>query len=103
MASVFSVNQDVKFSGKGGGGYMGEDEKKALKYPYMKMGDLSRSMLPTLQSHKHVTLKLFKVETILKMRYIYNSCQTFSLCGFILNVHIQLFEYLPLITNILFS
>ena len=38
----------MKFSGKGGGGYMGEDEKKALKYPYMKMGDLSRSMLPTL-------------------------------------------------------
>lgn len=38
----------MKFSGKGGGGYMGEGEKKALKYPYMKMGDLSRSMLPNL-------------------------------------------------------
>lgn len=44
--------------------------------------DLNRSILPTLWSHKYVTLKPFKVETILMVRYIYNSCWTFSLCGF---------------------
>ena len=73
---------------------MDEDEKKALKFSYMKMGYLNRSMLLTLQSHKHVTLKSLKVETVLKMRYIYNPCQTVYML-FMLNVHIQLFEYLP--------
>lgn len=80
---------------------MGEDEEKVLNFSYMKMGYLSRSMLPTLQSHKHVTLKPLKVETVLhwiylqySTGYISSPCQTVYMV-FMLNVHILLFEYLP--------
>lgn len=80
MASIFSMDQDVKLSIKGGGSYMGEDEEKALNFSYMKMGYLSRSMLLTLQSHKHVTLKPLKVETVL--HWIYLQSVSNSLYGF---------------------
>ena len=80
MASIFSIDQDVKSSVQGGGSYMGEDEEKTLNFSYMKIGSLSRSMLPTLQSHKHVTLKPLKVETVL--HWIYLQSMSNSLYGF---------------------
>lgn len=81
MASIFSVGQDVKLSVKGGGSYVDEDEKKALKFSYTKMGYLNRFMLPTFQSHKHVTLKPLKVETSTQDE-IYLQSMSNSLYGF---------------------